>query len=122
MTTTLLFLVIVTNPIYQSDLQRPCISDPLPATHQEPYQPLIVNTKERGVSAEYRALEGGHRDDQRVGVPVDVTDYQDLDQTNPRAKYKSLLIVGRCSEVKRGLLVEFISFPIQVSLNIFNYT
>ena len=53
------------------------------------------------MGAEYHALQGGHRDDQRVGVPVDVTDYQDLDQTNPREKYKSLLIVGRCSEVKK---------------------
>ena len=118
---TLLSLATVTNPIYQPGLQRPCISNPLPITHQGPYQPLIVNTSERGGSAEYRALEGGHRDDQLVGVPVDVTDYQDLDQTNPREKYKSLLVVGSFSEVKKENFAGFSYFPMQISLNIFNY-
>ena len=69
-----------------------------------------MNTSERGVSAEYRALERGHRDDQLVGVPVDVTDYQDLDQTNPREKYKSLLVVGSFSEVKERKLCRVFLF------------
>lgn len=72
------------------------------------------------MSSEYRALEGGHRDDQRVGVPVDITDYQDLDQTKPRDKYESLLVVGSSSEVNKENLVEFSCFPIHVLLIIFN--
>lgn len=80
-----------------------------------------MNTGEHGVSAEYRALEGGHRDDHLIGVPVDATDYQDLDQTNPREKYKSLLVVGSFSKVKKENFAEFSCFPIQTSLYIFNY-
>ena len=74
------------------------------------------------MSGEYRALEGRHRDDHRAGVPVDLTDYQDLDQTNPRDKYKSLLVVGSFSQVKKENFAEFSCFPFQISLNIFNYT
>jgi len=92
-----------TSPIYQLGVQGPCISGPLPITHQGPYQPLIVNTSELGASGEYRALEDGHRDDQRIGVPVDVTDYQDLHQTKPREKYKSLLVVGSFSEDRASI-------------------
>ena len=113
-TITLLSLATATNPIYQPGLQRPCISKPLPITHQGPYQPLIVNTSERGVSAEYRALEGGPRNDQLVGIPVDVTAYQDLDQTSPRDKYKSLLIVSSFSEVKKENFAEFSYSPTQI--------
>lgn len=66
-----------------------------------------MNTSAFGASGEYRALEDGHRDDQRIGVPVDVTDYQDLHQTKPREKYKSLLVVGTFSEVKKENFAEF---------------
>jgi len=69
-----------------------------------------VNTSELGASGEYRALEDGHRDDQRIGVPVDVTDYQDLHQTKPREKYKSLLVVGSFSEVKKKFFPSFLFF------------
>lgn len=92
-------------------------------THQQPYQPLIVNTSELGVSREYRTLEGGLGDDQRIGVAVDHTDYQDLDKTNRGDKYQSLLVAGSLLEVKKENFAEFSCFPIQVSLNtsILNY-
>lgn len=66
-----------------------------------------MNTSALGASREYRALEDGHRGDQRIGVPVDVTGYQDLHQTKPREKYKSLLVVGNFSEVKKDSFAEF---------------
>ncbi|KAL9959338.1 hypothetical protein ACROYT_G032652 [Oculina patagonica] len=91
---------IVINPIYQPGSQRPQISKPIPA--QEPYQPLVVDTRGPGASAEYRGLQAGLRDDPRIGVPVDQTDYQDLDQTEQTQKYQGLVAEGALEDREYG--------------------
>lgn len=89
------------NPIYQPGSQRPQISKPIPA--QEPYQPLVVDARRPGASAEYRGLQAGLRDDPSIGVPVDQTDYQDLDQTEQTQKYQGLVAEGALEVRKENI-------------------
>ena len=99
MTGNLISLAVMANPSYQPGLQRPQISEPLRPPAPQPYQPLIVGTRAPGVSAEYRELQIELRDDHKIGIPVDLTDYQDLDQSSQAQKYQ-VLVAEAAFEVK----------------------
>ncbi|KAJ7381593.1 hypothetical protein OS493_040225, partial [Desmophyllum pertusum] len=96
------------NPTYQQGLQRPRISEPV--TAQEPYQSLLVDImRSGGSSAEYWRLEGGQRDDHRVGVPVDQTNYQGLVQANQGDKYQCLVADVTLKVMKKLFLLIIVS-------------